>query len=169
MPSAARVGGMGKSELLAALREHDIQLNQAAESLFQDPRFRTLGGRHVVEIAALSVAELGFGEGATYGQLIARALESGLVECPLEVGPHLRMQFRDQPDSADGKPPTHGRAPPGSITVASSPIDDGDDTAKGFYLRRVAGVSWLRGYRSWPGHIWSPEDVVVFSRRRISV
>jgi hypothetical protein len=159
---------MGKSELLAALREHDVRLNQAAEALFEDPRFTTLGGRHVVEIAALSVAELGFGEGATYGQLVARALESELVECPLELGPHLRMQFRDQPDSTDGKPLTHGRAPPGSITVASSPLDDRDETAKGFYLRRVDGVSWLRGYWSWPGHLWSPQDVVVFSRRCVA-
>jgi hypothetical protein len=164
IPSAVSIGGLSKSELRAALREHNAQLNQAAAALFEDPRFTTLGGRQVVEIAALSIAELGFGEGATYGQLIARALESGLVECPLELGPYLRMQFRDQPDGADGKPLTHGRAPPGSITVASQPLDDSDETAKGFYLRRVDGVLWLRGYWSWPGHIWSPEDVLLFSR-----
>jgi hypothetical protein len=82
----------------------------------------------------------------------------------MELGPHLRAQFLDQPDSADGTPLTHGRAPPGSITVASSPLDDRDETAKGFYLRRVDTVLWLRGYWSWPGHIWNPEDVLVFSR-----
>jgi hypothetical protein len=163
MPGSVSIGGLSKPELLAALRAHDVQLNQAAETLFEDPRFTTLRGRHVVEIAALSVADLGFGEGATYGQLVARALESGLVECPLELGPHLRMQLRDQPDGADGKPLSHGRAPHGSITVASSPLDDVDEAPKGFYLRRVNAVSWLRGYWSWPGHIWSPEDVLVFS------
>ena len=157
---------MSRSELLAALREHNIQLNQYAEALFDDRRFTTLRRQHVVEIVALSVAELGFGEGATYGQIIARALESGWVECPLELGPHLRMQFPDQPDGADGKPLTHGRAPPGSITVASPPLDDSDETAKGFYLRRVESVLWLRGYRSWSGHIWGPEDVFVFSKGR---
>jgi hypothetical protein len=164
MPGAVTIGGLSKSELLAALREHDVQLNQAAEALFEDPRFTTLGAQQVVEVESISVAELGFGEGATYGQLIARALESGLVECPLELGPHLRMQFRNQPDWADGKPLTRGRAPPGSITVASSPLDESDETAKGFYLRRVDSVSWLRGYWSWPGHIWSPEAVLVFSK-----
>ena len=164
MPGTVSIGGLSKSELLAALREHDVQLNQAAETLFADPRFTTLGARHVVEIAALSVAELGFGEGATHGQLIARAFESGLVECPLELGPHLRMQFRNQPDGADAKPLTRGRAPPGSITIASSPLDDSDETAKGFYLRRADSVLWLRGYWSWPGHVWSPDAVLVFSR-----
>jgi len=164
MPGAVSIGGLSKSDLHAALREHDVQLNQAAEALFEDPRFTTLGARHVVEVVALSVAELGFGEGATYGQLITRALESGLVECPLELGPHLRMQFRNQPDGVDTKPPTRGRAPPSSVTVASPPLDDSDETAKGFYLRRVDSVLWLRGYWSWPGHIWSPDALLVFSR-----
>jgi len=164
MPSAVRIGGMSKSELLRALREHNVRFNNAAETLFEDRRFTTFDRQHLIEIAALSVAELGFGEGATYGQLIARALESGLIECPLEIGPHLRLQFMDQLDGADGMPLTHGRAPPGSITVASAPLDDTDDTPKGFYLRRVDGALWLRGYWSWSGHIWSPEDILVFSK-----
>lgn len=164
IPRVVRVGGVSRSELLARLHGHDIHLNQYAEALFEDGRFTTLGRQHHVEIAALSVGELGFGGGATYGQLLARALEAGWVECPLELGPHLRIQFLDQPDGADGLPLTHGRAPPGSITVASPPLDDDDDTPKGFYLRRVGGALWLRGYRSWAGHVWSPGDVLVFSR-----
>ena len=112
------------------------------------------------------MAELGFGGGATYEQLTARALESGLVECPLELGPHLRVQFLDQPEGVAGSSSTPHRAPPGSITVASRPLDASDETPKGFYLRCVQGVSWLRGYRSWPGHLWSPEDVLVFARGR---
>ncbi len=164
MPSTVRIGGMSKSELLRVVREHNVQLNRAAEALFEDRRFTTLSREDSIEIEALSVAELGFGEGATYGQITARALESGLIECPLELGPHLRLQFLSQPDGADGMPLTHGRAPPGSITVASPPLDDTGETAKGFYLGRVDGVLWLRGYWSRAGHVWSPEDVLVFSR-----
>jgi hypothetical protein len=155
---------MNKPELVQALREHNVQLNQAAEALFEDHRFTPLSQSTVIEIAFLSVAELGFREGATYQQLTARALESGLVECPLELGPHLRVQFLDQPKESARFPATQHRAPPGSITVASSPLDDCDETPKGFYLRHIDGVLWLRGYWSWPGHLWSPEDVLVFSR-----
>jgi hypothetical protein len=32
-------------------------------------------------------------------------------------------------------------------------------------LRRIEGDLWLRGYQSWPGHHWSPQDVFVFVRR----
>lgn len=167
MPSAVRIGGMDKPELLQALREHGVQLNPAAETLFDNLRLTLPRQHQVVEIAAVSVADLGFGGGATYAQLTAHARESGLVECPLELGPYLRLQFPDQPEA--GLSTRGGRAPPGSITVASPPLDDADETPKGFYLRRVRGVSWLRGYWSWPGHIWSPEDVIVFSRSCIAV
>jgi len=91
LPSAVRVGGMDKRELFQALCRHNVHFNQAAEALFDDPRFTPLAQGKVIEIAAISVSGLGFEEGATYEQLTARALESGLVECPLELAPHLRM------------------------------------------------------------------------------
>lgn len=154
---------MDKAALAEALRAHGVQLNKAAQALFDDPRFALLRESKDIDVAFASVAALGFEEGATYDQLTARALTSGLVECPLELGPHLRLQFLDQPEGFVGVPATQHRAPPGSISVASRPLDDRDETPKGFYLRRIDGVLWLRGYWSWPGHIWSPEDVLVFS------
>jgi hypothetical protein len=165
LPDAVRIGGLTKLELLRALREQGVRMNRAAEVLFGDPRFVTLDAPRVVEIAARSVAELGFAEGATYERLVARARESGLTECPLETGPHLRLQFQSQSDSSDGMPLTHGRAPAGSIVVASPPLDDASETPKGFYLRRVEGVSWLRGYWSSSVHVCSPQDVLAFARR----
>lgn len=164
LPSAVRVGGMDRNELAEALHRHDVHLNRAAEVLLDDPRFALSARSEVVEIAAFSVAELGFDEGATYGQLVARALERGCGECPLELGPHLRMQFLDQPEGAAGYPATQHRAPPGSITVASPPLDDRDETPKGFYLRRIDGVLWLRGYWASRDNVWRPEDTLVFAR-----
>jgi hypothetical protein len=155
---------MEKMALRQSLIAHEVQLNQAAESLFADHRFTPHDQQRVIEIAARSVAELGFDDGGTYEQLVTRARELGLVECPLELGPHLRMQFLDQPEGAPGLPRTRHQAPPGSITIASTPLDDQDETPKGFYLRRINGALWLRGYWSWAGHIWNPQDVLVFTR-----
>jgi hypothetical protein len=162
VPSPVRVGGVDKPALLQALRARRVQLNKAAEDLFADQRFTLAAAGQVIEIVSRSVADLGFRDGADYAQLVRRASAEGWTECPLELGPHLRLQFVDQADSADGLPLTHGRAPTGSITVASAPLDETDETPKGFYLRRVDGVLWLRGYWSWPGHVWSPEDVLVW-------
>lgn len=158
------IGGLQKPELLLALRERGVHLNEAAEALFADARFTLLVERTLVDLVVISVGELGFAEGATYDELTARALELGWVECPLELGPHLRLQLLDQPEGSSGVAPTAHRAPPGSITIASKPLDSAEETPCGFYLRRIDGVLWLRGYRSWPGHVWSPEDVFVFCR-----
>src|SRR5262245_46889232 len=96
MRRAVHIGGMGKTDLLQGLRTHNVQLNPAAEALFADSRFTPQIERQVIEIASFSVADLGFEQGASYEQLVGRAIESRLVECPLELGPRLRMQFLDQ-------------------------------------------------------------------------
>lgn len=168
VPNSVRIGGMDKRQLLQALRERDVQLNRAAEALFEDRRFTPLSRSRVLEIAALSVADLGFYEGATYDQLTERALASGLVACPLELGPHLRLQFLDQAEGSLGFPETRHQAPPGSITIVSVPLDDRDETPKGFYLRRIDGVLWLRGYWSHPDNVWSPDDVLIYAREEVT-
>jgi hypothetical protein len=50
------------------------------------------------------------------------------------------------------------------LARASVPPPDTLDQPWGFYLRRVDGVPWLRGYRCWSGHVWAPEDVLVFTQ-----
>jgi hypothetical protein len=46
--------------------------------------------------------------------------------------------------------------------VISTELTEDHDVPKGFYLRRIEGALWLRGYRSGPEHVWSPEDRIVF-------
>jgi hypothetical protein len=158
-----RVGGANKSELLSKLELAGIRLNDSAHALFADDRFCTSAVNTVVEIAELNVASLGFRNGATFAQIVEQAAAIGLSVCPLELGPYFRLQYVDQPEGFLGQPPSQHRAPPGSVTVASAPLTEDEGIPKGFYLRRIEGALWLRGYRSWPRHIWGPEDVFVFS------
>jgi hypothetical protein len=162
-----QVGGLSKAELLSRLHAADVLLNEAARTLFAEPRFTTAAHSAVVQTVQLSVAALGLPEGGRFSDLVDRARTEGLETCPLELGPHLRLQFMDQAEGAAGQPATRGCAPPGSVTVVSEPVCESDETPKGFYLRRIDGRLWLRGYRSGPGHVWSPQDVVVFVRRRV--
>lgn len=159
------IGGVDRSQLLARLASARVQLNDFARTLFADERFTTSATATTVEVVTLSVAELGFGDGATIDRIVERAASRGLGLCPMELGPHFRLQYLDQPEGSLGFPATQHRAPPGSITVASAPLCDDDDVPKGFYLRRIDGVLWLRGYRSWPGHVSRPDDVFAFVLR----
>jgi hypothetical protein len=159
-----RIGGTSKEELLAELVRNGVELNESAQALFAHDMFRTTEVSSFLETVEISVARLGYAQGATIANLYKRAVELGLSLCPLELGPHFRLQFFDQPEGDVGYPPSRHRAPPGSITVASQPLAKDDEIPKGFYLRRIKGVLWLRGYRSTPEHVWSPEDHFVFCR-----
>jgi hypothetical protein len=159
-----RIGGASKSELLSKLEEAHVCLNPLAQDLFADARFTTAAVTSVVEVVEVSVGGLGLCGGATFVQIVEQAASTGLSLCPLELGPYLRLQLTDQPEGYLGQPTSQNRAPAGSITVASAPLSEDDQTPKGFYLRRIEGVLWLRAYRSWQGHVWSPEDIFVFAR-----
>ena len=76
--------------------------------------------------------------------------------------PHLRLQFAEQEDGATGLSITRNTAPPGSLTVISVPLSSDDEVPKGFYLRRIDGKRWLRGYTSCARHVWQPEDQLLF-------
>jgi len=159
-----QVGGLTRPQLVHKLRERGIRLNESAERLFADERFATSETKHELLTVELTVGGLGFSQGATSGEIHERALELGLELCPLEVGPHLRLVYLDQPEGSFRSPVRQHKAPFGSITIASKPLDDDPATPKGFYLRRIDGVLWLRGYTSEKTFVWNPDDHLVFCR-----
>jgi hypothetical protein len=156
------VGGLTRSELLHELQRNAILMNESGARLFASDYFMTSATRYPVMTVELTVRDLGFPRGTIIAELYARAGSLGLGLCPLEVGPQLRLQYRDQPEGYWGKPVRHHHAPYGSITIASEPLMNDGDFPSGFYLRRIDGVLWLRGYRSVPAHVWDAEDHFVF-------
>ena len=163
MVRSVRIGGLSRLQLLAELQRNKIELNKAGLELFANDRFTPSEGSSTLETIEITVANLGFPQGTTIDRIYERAVQLGMSLCPLELGPHLRLQHRDQPEGHVGHPPSQHRAPPGSLTIASRHISEDDDVPKGFYLRRIDGVLWLRGYRSGPEHIWNQEDHFVFA------
>jgi hypothetical protein len=155
-------GGMTKPELLEALQTYGVELNDYARLLFDSNLFQTSARRRTLETVELSVLDLGFAQGATAAAILKAATARGLALCPLELGPHLRLQNKDQPEGSTGFPPTKHCAPPGSITIASEPLAEDDDFPKGFYLRRIEGTLWLKAYCASPEHVRAPEDRLVF-------
>lgn len=165
VPWTVCIGGMRKDEMLSALAEKGIQLNEIAQTLLAHQAFEVADERSTIEIAESSVRDLGLAHGATLKKVFERAAEHGLVLCPLELAVHLRLQFIDQLEGFLGSPPSTGRAPPGSLTIAAPALADGDGIPMGFYLRCIRGVLWLRGYRSPPEHVWDADDRFVFRRQ----
>ncbi|MDQ6597945.1 helicase [Bacillus salipaludis] len=156
------VGGLTKSQLLQKLQQHSILMNELGERLFADDKFTFSDTIYSVRAVELKVRDLGFPEGATIPQLFEKANKVGLKLCPLELGPHLRLEYLDQPEGHSGKPFWRHRAPYGSVTIASEILSEDVDFPKGFYLRRIEGVLWLRGYIADDLHVLGPDDHFVF-------
>jgi hypothetical protein len=154
------VGGLSRAELTTQLGSRSIRLNAHAETLLADASFDD-AEPHEVTIVECSVLDLGYPEGASLSQIYARAEATGLSLCHPTTGPYLRLALSGQSSAPDAVLRS-GRAPSGSITVATRPLRDDDDFPKGFYLRVIDGEPWLRGYTCDDEHIWSPDDRFAF-------
>jgi hypothetical protein len=157
-------GGRNGAELLGDLKKSGVELNELGLRLLTSAAFKapeTCGPLVTVE---LKVRDLGFPHGARIFDIFRIAAERGLSLCPMELGPYLRLQHLAQPEGFLGQPIYRHRAPPGSITIASASPAEDDDFPKGFYLRCIKGVQWLRGYKSDAEHVWNPDDHLVFCK-----
>ena len=159
------IGDLTKLQLIQKLQQQSISLNEYAEILLSNDRFTTSKTKYNLETVELTIRNLGFPEGATMPQIFKRAKELGLDLCPLELGPHLRLKYLDQPEGSTGNF-SQRQAPSGSITIASEIISEDDDFPKGFYLRKINGVLWLRGYIADYLHVWKTEDHFIFCQRK---
>ena len=153
------VGGLTKEQLREKLTHSSIQLNEYGEKLLSSDHFILSKTKLVLQLIELTVADLGFPDGAALSKIYQRANELGLKLCPLEAVPYLRLQYLDQ---LEGEDSPKNQAPAGSLTIATKPISEDDDFPKGFYLRNIQGQLWLRGYVADDLHVWNPEDFLSF-------
>jgi hypothetical protein len=105
-----------------------------------------------VDLVAVSVADLGFKDGALYSQICGKAHEMGLVQCPVEVGPALLLAHKDQPRGER------------LIIAMKANADSGGDLDEFDLELGGSGLS-LRGYCGPLDRFWDSERRFVFVRR----
>lgn len=150
-----KYGGLSKEDLLKRLIAENIHLNEYAVALWKSDAFVVSPREEIAEIVELSVHDLEFTDGATFEEIFCRIKQLGLYLCPLEIGPYLRLSYMDQEEEVEtGK----NKAPKGSITIFSKLEKTQDEEfPKGFYIRKIDGKLWLRGYICPIDYIWAPE------------
>lgn len=161
------IGGLMKLQLIQKLRQHSILINEYGRRLLSDDRFTVSEEKYSLHTIELTVRNLGFPNGATMPQIFTQAKELELQLCPLELGIHLRLAYLDQPEGYIENNLQQHQAPTGSLTIASEIISEDDDFPNGFYLRKINGVLWLRGYVADHLHVWSPDDHIVFCQMKL--
>jgi hypothetical protein len=81
-----------------ALDAAGIKVGVSADEILGRPAFAYTTMKLDMELAIVSVAELGLdAEVSSQSAVYARAKRIGLELCPAEVGPRLRLDYRDQP------------------------------------------------------------------------
>ncbi len=111
------------------------------------------GEQKQFDLVSFSVKALGFPGGATRAEIYQKAQELGLELCPAEVGPHLRLQYVDQPNDD-------------YLVIGMEPVAGGDGSPGLFSVFRGGSGPWLGSGGGRAGSRWVSDDRFVFLRRK---
>ncbi len=136
-----------------ALKASGFEIGNWANDILGKPAFTAAAKETEVELVRVSVAELGFKNGATRQDIYQRAQELGLELCPNEVGPQLRLQYKDQPYNE-------------WLRIAMESIAGSGGGLVVFGVGRVDGDQWLGGGCGTPDCFWCGGGQWVFVRRK---
>ena len=135
------------------IEEKGMEVSNYAESMLKNPDFKVIGEHNDADLVEVSVGSLGFENGAEYADICKRAIELGLKLCPAEVGPQLRLQYKDQPMGE-------------WLRVAMKAISDSDGNPSVFRVVRFDDGLWLVTHNGWPDDEWVPGYRFLFLRPR---
>ncbi len=149
------IGGKTPETHIADLETANIYISDYAKDMLQNKtEYISTITPETHHLVALTVADLGFSNGATTTEIFTKAQELGLSLCPHDVGPALCHSYTDQPLGEWGR-------------IAMKPITDRDGRPDVFRLGRDVGGLWLGSGRAEPDDIWSSDDRFVFSSGKL--
>ena len=134
-----------------ALKAGGFRIGDWANDILGKPAFSAATKEVEVELVKVLVRELGFKNGATRQEIYQRAQELGLKICPNEVGPQLRLQYKDQPNGE-------------WIVVAMEPMTDALGNLGLFFVRHDGDGRWLGGFYGNSDCVWRAGLEFVFCK-----
>ncbi len=136
-----------------ALKQSGCKIGDWGNDILGKPTFTASDTETEVDLAVVSVAELGFKDGATRKDIYNKAKELGLELCPNEVGPQLRLQYKNQPTGE-------------WLRIAMEPISDSCGDLSVFDVGHYVSDLWLSGYYGHPDYFWFDGSRWVFALRK---
>jgi hypothetical protein len=106
-----------------------------------------------VDLVRYTVRQLGFGQAATWGQIIGAASERGLRLCPESAGIPLRLAYGDQPDGE-------------MLYIAMDPIAESYKAPSIYTIVSSGGRNALGVFAVSEKHAFPPDTIFVFMNRR---
>lgn len=133
-----------------ALQEKNVYFPSFGRELLARTDFSRESQKY--DLVCFTVRGLGFPNGATIEKIFQRAQELGLELCPAEVGPHLRLQYRDEE----------------YMFIAMKPVSGRNGDSYVFYLGTNGDQLLLFGRGANPSFRGDADDRFVFRFRKNS-
>lgn len=147
------IGGKTVNQLEEKFGLAGIHISLYARNMLQSKDFTTLEGPQKVYLVIAQARELAHSETLTYRQIFAGAQELGLKACPAEIGPHLRLAYKDQPKDE-------------VLFIGMKPIADRGGIPYVFRLEHNEDGLWLDSSWADPDGRWYPQGRFVFCLRK---
>jgi len=152
--SELEIGGKNVEEIENEFKDKNINVSDYAKDMLHSPDFTTLKNPERINLVRLKVKDLGLSNGATTGEIYARAEEYGLELCPGEAGPRQRLKDFDQPLGD-------------YYRIAMKQIADRDGNPYVFSLSRHVDGLWLGYYYAESSYEWNEDSRFVFRFRKL--
>jgi hypothetical protein len=151
-----KLGGIRDAEgFRQVLKDNGMKIDDWffwADQIMSQPKFTITQEETEVDLVVVSATDIGFERDATREQIYARAKEKGLELCPPDVGPQLRLQYKDQPEWQ-------------RLLIGMEPITVWSNMEV-FGLENINGRLWLTAHTGNPDFAWSKFESWVFIRPR---
>ncbi len=147
------IGGKNTEDLKQDLEKNGIKISDYANDMLASKDFTTSENLENIPLIRLKVSDLGFKEGATTDEIYKRANELGLELCPAEVGPNLRLKYKDQPMGE-------------YLRIAMKQISARDGDPHVFSLGHGVDGLCLHNRYAPPAYWWLAAHVFVFRPRK---
>jgi len=156
-----KAGGNSDEMLIRELKQNKIIINDDifdAEQMMKNSEFKTLESSEEFDLVRLKVRDLGFTDAhnPTFDQINDRAKQLGLEPCPPEIGPELRLKYKDQPLGE-------------RVHIVMKPIvisSGGLSLKRIFELGRNKYGLYLKGFPQTPNFTWPINCEMVFCVRK---
>jgi hypothetical protein len=143
------------ADFRGALNKANCGIGDWGNDILGKPAFTVASEESEVDLVMVTVAELGFGDGAKRSDIYARAIELGLEPCSNEVGPQLCLQCKDQPEKDQW------------LLIGMEPIVDSDGSFVVFLIGRLGDSGlWLGAGDGDAGDFWFGSRRFIFLRPR---
>ena len=142
------------TDLYNALARERNRVGTYANQMMNGSGFKVSRRKTQVDLVVLTTAELtGKKEGGTTAEVLAGAKRLHLQKCSPEVGPQLRLQYKDQPMNE-------------WLLIGMDPIKGSDGRLEVFFVGRSDDGLWLSSSYGSPGGFWGGGSRWVFARSK---